>query len=203
MGTMSCVANSRSVWQSPEARTSIRTSRPIGGAMSSSSRSNPRPSALRTSAFIGLLLSLRGPCHHRGILKEWELMRPRHCFDQTDTGEVSMELRHLRYFVGVAEEQHFGRAAERLSIVQPALSRQIQDLERELGFSLFDRLPRGVKLNAAGKLFLEDARRILRELNEAKARAARVARGQSVTLRVGFTESASWQGVVPESFRRF
>ena len=92
-----------------------------------------------------------------------------------------MELRHLRYFVGVGEEQHFGRAARRLSIVQPALSRQIQDLERELGFSLFDRLPRGVKLNAAGKLFLEDARRILRELNEAKVRAARVARGQSGT----------------------
>ena len=114
-----------------------------------------------------------------------------------------MELRHLRYFVGVGEEQHFGRAAKRLSIVQPALSRQIQDLESELGFSLFDRLPRGVKLNAAGKLFLDDARRLLHELNDAKVRAARVARGQSGTLRVGFTENASWQGVVPESFRRF
>jgi DNA-binding transcriptional LysR family regulator len=114
-----------------------------------------------------------------------------------------MELRHLRYFVGVGEEQHFGRAAKRLSIVQPALSRQIQDLERELGFALFDRLPRGVKLNAAGKRFLEDARRILLELNEAKTRAARVARGQSGTLRIGFTESASWHGVVPASFRRF
>ena len=114
-----------------------------------------------------------------------------------------MELRHLRYFVSVGEEQHFGRAARRLSIAQPALSRQVQDLERELGFPLFDRLPRGVRLNAAGKLFLEDARRILCDLNEAKMRAARVARGQSGTLRVGFTESASWRGVVPESFRRF
>jgi DNA-binding transcriptional LysR family regulator len=114
-----------------------------------------------------------------------------------------MELRHLRYFLAVGEEQHYGRAAARLRVAQPALSRQIQDLEEELGFKLFERLPRGVKLSAAGQLFLEDARRILREVNEAAARAARVARGQSGTLRVGFTESASWRGVVPESFRRF
>ena len=78
-----------------------------------------------------------------------------------------MELRHLRYFVAVGEEQHYGRAARRLRVAQPALSRQIQDLEEELGFKLFDRLPRGVKLSAAGKLFLEDARRILQEVNEA------------------------------------
>ena len=114
-----------------------------------------------------------------------------------------MELRHLRYFVAVGDEQHYGRAALRLRVVQPALSRQIQDLEEEVGFKLFERLPRGVKLSPAGKLFLEDARRILQDVNEAAARAARVARGQSGTLRVGFTENASWRGVVPESFRRF
>ncbi len=114
-----------------------------------------------------------------------------------------MELRHLRYFVHVAEEQHYGRAAERLRVAQPALSRQIQDLEEEIGFKVFDRLPRGVKISAAGKSFLVDARRILHEVNEAAARAKRVASGQSGTLRVGFVESVSWHGVVPDSFREF
>jgi DNA-binding transcriptional LysR family regulator len=114
-----------------------------------------------------------------------------------------MELRHLRYFVAVGEEQHYGRAARRLRVAQPALSRQIQDLEEELGFKLFERLPRGVKLSTAGKLFLEDARRILQELSEAAVRADRVARGQAGTLRIGFAENASWRGVVPDSFRRF
>ena len=114
-----------------------------------------------------------------------------------------MELRHLRYFLAVGEEEHYGRAAQRLRVAQPALSRQIQDLEEEIGFKLFERLRRGVKLGAAGKLFLDDTRRILHDVNEATARAARVALGRSGTLRVGFTESASWQGVVPHSFRRF
>src|SRR6186997_2200347 len=99
-----------------------------------------------------------------------------------------MELRHLRYFVAVGEEQHYNRAAERLRVAQPALSQQIQDLEEEIGFKLFDRLPRGVKLSAAGKLFLEDARHILQQVSEATARAKRVAGGQSGTLRVGFVE---------------
>jgi DNA-binding transcriptional LysR family regulator len=114
-----------------------------------------------------------------------------------------MELRHLRYFVAVGEDQHYGRAAERLGIAQPALSRQIQDLEKELGFTLFDRLPRGVKLSAAGKLFLSDAQRILQDVEGAKQRAERVATGRAGTLRLGFVEALSWHGVVPDSFRRF
>jgi DNA-binding transcriptional LysR family regulator len=114
-----------------------------------------------------------------------------------------MELRHLRYFVAVGEEEHYGRASRRLRVAQPALSRQIQDLEEEVGFKLFDRLPRGVKLNPAGKLFLEDVKRILQEVSDATVRAGRVARGRSGTLRVGFTENSSWRGVVPDSFRRF
>ena len=114
-----------------------------------------------------------------------------------------MELRHLRYFVAVGEDEHYGRAAQRLRVAQPALSSQIQDLEREIGVQLFDRLPRGVRLSAAGKVFLEDCRRILREVNEAAVRAERAARGIIGTLRVGFTESASWHGVVPDSLREF
>src|SRR6266704_4057692 len=114
-----------------------------------------------------------------------------------------MELRHLRYFVAVGEEEHYGRASRRRRVAQPALSRQIQDLEEQIGFKLFDRLPRGVKLSVAGQCSMEDARRILEQVNQATARAKRVASGQSGTLRVGFIESMSWHGVVPDSFRKF
>jgi DNA-binding transcriptional LysR family regulator len=114
-----------------------------------------------------------------------------------------MELRHLRYFVAVGEEQHFGRAASRLHIAQPPLSRQIQDLEKEMGFHLFDRLPRGVRLSAAGKLFLSDARRILQDVDEAKRRAERIALGKAGTLRIGIAMALSWHGMVVESFREF
>ena len=114
-----------------------------------------------------------------------------------------MELRHLRYFIAVGEEQHFGRAANRLHVVQLALSRQIRDLELELGFLLFDRLPRGVRLSAAGTLFLDDARRILQDVAEAKHRAERIALGQAGTLRVGIATAISWHGLVVNAFREF
>jgi len=114
-----------------------------------------------------------------------------------------MELRHLRYFIGVGEEQHFGRAANRLHVAQPPLSRQIQDLERELGFLLFDRLPRGVRLTAAGRMFLNDARRILQDVDEAKRRAERIALGQAGTLRIGIATAVSWHGLVVNAFREF
>jgi DNA-binding transcriptional LysR family regulator len=114
-----------------------------------------------------------------------------------------MELRHLRYFVGAAEEQHFGRAAERLHLAQPALSRQIQDLEKEMGFLLFDRLSRGVRLSEAGKVFLNDARRILQDVDEAKRRAERIALGKAGTLRIGIATAVSWHGLVVDSFREF
>ena len=109
-----------------------------------------------------------------------------------------MELRHLRYFVAVAEELNFGRAAERLGIAQPPLSRQIRDLERELGTPLFERVPRGVQLTAAGAAFLPEARLTLAQAERAQRTAGRAARGEIGRLRVGFVEAVSDAGVLPE-----
>lgn len=114
-----------------------------------------------------------------------------------------MELRHLRYFIGAAEEQHFGRAAGRLHVVQSALSRQIQDFERELGFQLFDRLPRGVRLNAAGEALLEDARRILKDIDVATQRSEQIALGRTGLLRIGIATAVPWHGKVADCFRDF
>lgn len=114
-----------------------------------------------------------------------------------------MELRHLRYFVAVADEQHFTRAAKRLGIGQPPLSQQIQQLERELGTALFHRQPRGVALTPAGQAFLDDARRILREAQQATERVRRVARGEQGRIRVGLINSAPFHPLVPRVIREF
>src|SRR5882762_9103952 len=159
--------------------------------MSTSSRSNPRPSAFRTSAFMSRLCD--NPDRYVQDFVSIDSIPERY----------RMELRHLRYFVGVAEEQHFGRAAARLHVAQPALSRQIQDLEREIGFLLFDRLPRGVRLSAAGTLFLSDARRILQDVEEATRRAERVGLGKAGTLRIGIATSLSWHALVVDAVREF
>jgi DNA-binding transcriptional LysR family regulator len=98
-----------------------------------------------------------------------------------------MELRHLRYFIAVAEDLHFGRAAERLHIAQSALSQQILSLESELGVSLLHRTKRRVQLTAAGVGFLEDARSIMMQVGQAKERSQRVARGEIGQVRIGFT----------------
>ncbi len=113
-----------------------------------------------------------------------------------------MELRQLRYFVVVAEELHFGRAAERLHLAQPALSRQIQNLEHEIGFQLFLRTKRRVQLTAAGAVMLDQARLLLARADEAVQAARLAARGRTGWLAVGFVGSATYD-VLPASLQRF
>jgi len=114
-----------------------------------------------------------------------------------------MELRHLRYFVAVAEELHFHRAATRLHISQPPLSQQIRALERELGVTLLARNRRRVALTAAGGAFLEDARAILASVERAADRARSIARGSEGTLAIGFVGSAMFSPTLPDMLREF
>ena len=114
-----------------------------------------------------------------------------------------MELRHLRYFVAVAEELHFTRAAERLHIGQPPLSHQIQMLEAEIGAQLFERSKRWVRLTDAGQLFLEDARRILALTEQAADTARRVDRGEIGELRIGFTSATPFIAFFPNMINTY
>jgi DNA-binding transcriptional LysR family regulator len=117
-------------------------------------------------------------------------------------GAARVELRHLRYFVAVAQEMNFTRAAQRLHIAQPPLSRQIRELEESLGVDLFDRTTRSVALTAAGTAFLTEVRKILPQLEyavEVSRMAAKGARGQ---LRLGYTGRAS-QLLLPSLLREF
>ena len=99
-----------------------------------------------------------------------------------------MEIRHLRYCIAVAEELHFSRAAERLNIEQSPLSRTIKQLETELGAVLFDRASRGTRLTWAGQAFLEDARRVLLGIDQAKANVKAAATGYRGTLRIALSD---------------
>ncbi|HEX7763390.1 MAG TPA: LysR family transcriptional regulator [Cellvibrio sp.] len=111
------------------------------------------------------------------------------------------ELSQLRCFVAVAEELHFSRAAERLNMTQPPLSRQIRLLEHHVGAQLLERTSRTVRLTAAGKAFFPDAARILRLAEEAAATARRNAKGERGSLSIGFTASFGYQ-LLPEMVRR-
>ncbi|MGO4474948.1 LysR substrate-binding domain-containing protein [Massilia sp. 2TAF26] len=114
-----------------------------------------------------------------------------------------MELRHLRYFVAVAEELSFTRAAERLHIGQPPLSQQIQALEAEIGAKLLERNKRRVLLTEAGRLFLADARRMLALAEQAKETAHRAHMGEAGELRVGFTFSTPFTPLFAKVVRRY
>ncbi|MDA5498337.1 LysR family transcriptional regulator [Yersinia aleksiciae] len=116
---------------------------------------------------------------------------------------MSIELRHLRYFIAVAEELHFGRAAERLRISQPPLSQQIQILEEKIGARLLARNNRNVSLTQAGALFLKESYQILAQVNSASEKAARLHRGESGELTIGFTSSAPFISTVSKNLRTF
>jgi DNA-binding transcriptional LysR family regulator len=114
-----------------------------------------------------------------------------------------MELRHLRYFVAVAEALHFRRAAEKLGIQQPPLSMQIRQLEAEIGAPLLRRAQRRVELTDAGRSFLEDARAILAQAQAAAGRARRAAQGELGRLRVGMINSAPFHPLILRILREY
>ena len=116
---------------------------------------------------------------------------------------MNIELRHLRYFIAVAEELHFGHAAARLNISQPPLSQQIQILEQQIGARLFARTNRSVSLTEAGRQFLADSRQILSQVDDAAARAARLHHGETGELRIGFTSSAPFIKAVSDTLSTF
>jgi DNA-binding transcriptional LysR family regulator len=107
-----------------------------------------------------------------------------------------MDLRHLRYFLAVADSGSVAAAARQLHIVQPALSRQIRDLEEELGALLFSRSVKGVELTPAGVQFALDARRLLIDMESARQRALQVAQGQTGSLRIGVSPNYSWHPAI-------
>lgn len=113
-----------------------------------------------------------------------------------------MELRHLRYFVAVAEEENVTRAAARLHVSQPPLSRQIRDLEEELGVLLFERTAKSVHLTEAGRVFYQEARTVLQAADEAVATVRAVATGDSGELNIGYAPSLTVE-ILPRALRQF
>ena len=113
-----------------------------------------------------------------------------------------MELKQLRYFVAVAEELHFGRAARRLFISQPALSFDIRKFEEQLGVQLLERTNKAVALTDAGRLLLDEARRLLEQADEVRRIAGRSADGLAGRLRIGFVNSMLYRGL-PQAMQRF
>ena len=115
----------------------------------------------------------------------------------------AIDLRLLRYFVAVAEEGHLTKAAQRLGIQQPPLSQQIRALEKEMGVSLFRRLPRGMELTESGHALLADAHQILDQVGITIDSVRRIARGERGRIAVGFTETASLHPFIPAVIRAF
>src|SRR5207247_6370431 len=113
-----------------------------------------------------------------------------------------MELRHLRYFLAVGEALNFTKAAAQLRVAQPALSRQVQDLEDEIGVDLMKRSPRGVTLTAEGKLFLDEVRELLRRADESVEKVRALARGEYGELHIGCAPSPTVE-ILPPALAAF
>lgn len=113
-----------------------------------------------------------------------------------------MELRHLRYFVAVAELENVSRAALKLHVSQPALSTQIRDLEDEVGFNLLERTAKSVRLTEAGRVFFEEARAVLKHVDEGVKKARAIAKGEETELRVGYLPAAAAH-LLPPILRAF
>lgn len=114
-----------------------------------------------------------------------------------------MELRHFRYFVALAEELHFARAAERLNIAAPTLTVQIQEIERALSVQLFVRTKRSVSLTSAGELFREEARLVLEQYARAQSVGRRAGRGEVGRIEIGYVGSAAYAGVLQKLIAEF
>lgn len=114
-----------------------------------------------------------------------------------------IEFRQLQYFLSVANHEHFGKASEELNIVQPALSRQIKQLEDELGLLLFERVSRGVKLTPAGKMLQTKASALLKELDRSILSVHNAAKGITGSLRLGFADGATYSGHMPQVIKKF
>ncbi|MED3150925.1 LysR family transcriptional regulator, partial [Bacillus thuringiensis] len=113
-----------------------------------------------------------------------------------------MELRHLQYFVVVAEELHFGRAAARLQMTQPPLSQQIQQLEKEMGVTLFSRTKRKVELTEAGEMFLKEVKKAFEQIEKAVEVAQSAQRGEVGSLSIGFVGAAIYD-ILPSIVREY
>ena len=117
-------------------------------------------------------------------------------------GTLAMELRHLRYFLAVGEALNFTKAAAQLRVAQPALSRQVQDLEDEIGVDLLRRSPRGVTLTAEGRLFLEEVRELLKRADESVEKVRALVRGEYGELHIGYAPSPTVE-ILPPALAAF
>jgi DNA-binding transcriptional LysR family regulator len=118
-------------------------------------------------------------------------------------GIIKMELRQLRYIIAVAEERNITRAAERLGMQPPPLSRQIRSIEREIDAQLFRRKPRGVELTDAGRAFLDNARTVLAQVDHTFETTRRTARGEQGRISVAYSSSVAFHSLVPRIIREF